>query len=145
MPLFCPHITVYSERVHGTPMRICVTGTFGTTSLVQRLVYDQFSILHKPTVLTTIYREGEYEVLDVPDNDMTKPVQCDMLIITCKTQRDVHHLVRKWFGLHKRLIIVLIDTTPEDAVLCPAEHLLHINNMTREGLLKLVQLIHTYK
>lgn len=126
-------------------MRICITGTFGTTSLVHRLVYDEFSILHKPTVLTTIYHEGPYEVMDMPDNDMTTPVRCDMLIITCKRQRDAEHLVRKWFGMHKRLIIALIDSQPEDAILCPDEHLLHINNMTRDGLLKLVQLIHAYK
>ena len=126
-------------------MRICVTGTFGTTSLVHRLVYDEFSILHKPTVLTTIYREHEYEVMDIPDNSMARPVKCDMLIITCKSQQDVKHLVRKWFGLHKHLVIALIDSEPEDAVLCPSDRLLHINNMTRDGLLKLVQLIHTYK
>lgn len=126
-------------------MRICITGTFGTTSLVHRLVYDEFSILHNPTVLTTIYREGQFEVMDMPDTDMCVPVRCDMLIITCKRQRDVDHLVRKWFGLHKRLVIALIDSHPEDAILCPDEHLLHIDNMTRDGLLKLVQLIHAYK
>ena len=126
-------------------MRICVTGTFGTTSLVQRLVYDEFSILHKPTILTTIYREHDYEVLDVPNNSMANPVKCDMLIIACKTQQDVKHLVRKWFGLHKHLIIALIDTEPEEPLLCPKSHLVHVNNMTRDGLLKLVQLIHTYK
>ena len=126
-------------------MRICITGTFGTTSLVQRLMYDEFSILYKPTMLTTIYREGYYEVMDIPDNNMTMPVQCDMLIITCKSQKDIEHIVRKWFGLHKRLIIALIDTAPETAILCPEEHLLHINNMSREGLLNLVQLIHAYK
>lgn len=126
-------------------MRICITGTFGTTSLVHRLVYDEFSILHKPTILTTIYHEGAYEVMDMPDNDTTIPVRCDMLIITCKKQQDAEPLVRKWFGMHKKLIIALVDSQPEDAILCPDEHLLHINNMTRDGLLKLVQLIHAYK
>lgn len=126
-------------------MRICITGTFGTTSLVLRLMYDEFSILHKPTLLTTIYREGRYEVIDVPDNSMTKPLPCDVLIITCKSQKDVQHIARKWFGMHKRLFVALIDSPPEDAILCPDEHLLHINNMTRDGLLNLVQLIHAYK
>ena len=140
-----PHITVYSKWVHHAPMRICISGTFGTTSLVHRLMYDEFSILHKPTVLSTVYKEGEFEVMDIPDNSMSVPVQCDMLILTCKSQKDVEHLVRKWFGLHKRLIIALIDAAPEDATLCPKEHLLHIDNMTREGLLNLVQLIHAYK
>lgn len=126
-------------------MRICVTGTFGTTSLVHRLIYDEFSILHHPTILTTVYREGMYEVMDIPENNMTVPVRCDILIITCKSQKDVEHIVRKWFGLHKRLIVALIDSQNEDAILCPKEHLLHINNMTRDGLLKLVQLIHAYK
>ena len=126
-------------------MRICVTGTFGTSSLVSRLIYDEFSILHTPTMLTTIYREGEYEVMDIPDNDMAVPVRCDMLIVTCKSQKDVEGLVRKWFGLHKCLVIALINSTHEDALLCPKENLLHIDNMTRDGLLNLVQLIHAYK
>ena len=126
-------------------MRICITGTYGTTSLVHRLLYDEFSILHKPTMLTTIYHEGAYEIIDVPDNDMAVPMQCDMLVVTCKSQESAKHLVRKWFGLHKKLIIALIDSQPEDAMLCPDEHLLHINNMTRDGLLKIVQLIQAYK
>ena len=126
-------------------MRICVSGTFGTTSLVTRILYDEFSILHKPTVLTTVYREGEFEVLDVPDNGMTVPVKCDMLILACKSQRDVEHIVRKWFGLHKQLVVALVDTVPEDAILCPESHLVRVNNMTREGLHKLLLLIHTYK
>lgn len=136
---------MYSTQEHATRMRICVTGTFGTTSLVRRLMYDEFSILHKPTILTTVYKENDYEVMDMPDNDMTTPVKCDVLIITCKSQKDVQHLVRRWFGLHKCLVIALIDSVPEDAMFCPDEHLLNINNMTRDGLHKLVQLIHTYK
>ena len=126
-------------------MRICVTGTYGTSSLVSRLLYDEFSILHKPTLLTTVYNEGAYKVMDMPNNDTTVPVQCDMLIITCKSQKDIEHIVRKWFGMHKHLVVALIDAPPEDATLCPDEHLLHINNMTRDGLLKLVQIIQTYK
>ena len=126
-------------------MRICITGTFGTTSLVHRLMYDEFSILHKPTILTTVYKEGEFEVIDVPDNNMSMPMRCDMLIITCKSQGDVDHLVRKWFGMHKHLVIALVDAAPELPLLCPDEHLLHIDNMTRDGLYKLTQLIHTYK
>lgn len=126
-------------------MKICVTGTYGTSSLVSRLMYDEFSILHKPTLLTTIYSECGYSVMDMPDNDTTVPVRCDLLIITCKSQRDVEHLARKWFGMHKHLVVALVEASPEAAVLCPQEHLLHINNMTRDGLLKLVQLIHAYK
>jgi len=126
-------------------MIICVTGTYGTSSLVSRLLYDEFSILHKPTILTTIYREGRYEVVDVPNLEHAVPLKCDVLILTCKSQRDVEKLARAWFGMHKRLVVVLMDSAPEDAVLCPAEHLLHINNMTRDGLLNLVQLIRAYK
>ena len=86
-----------------------------------------------------------YEVMDMPDNDTTVPVRCDFLIITCKTQKNIEHLVRKWFGYHKYLVVALVDAPPENATLCPQEHLLHINNMTRDGLLNLVQLIHAYK
>ena len=126
-------------------MRICVTGTYGTTSLVHRLLYDEFSILHKPTLLTNIYREGEYEVMDMPNVDHVKPIQCDILILTCKSQKHVQHFARRWFGYHKHLFVALIDTNPEQAILCPKEHLLMINNMTREGLLNLLQLVHAYK
>ena len=124
-------------------MRICVTGTYGTSSLVSRLLYDEFSILHKPTILTTIYKEGDYEVVDVPNRNV--PLQCDLLILTCKSQRDVEHIARKWFGKHKRLVVALIEANPEDPLLCPAEHLVHVNNMTRDGLNKIVQLIRAYK
>lgn len=126
-------------------MKICVTGTYGTSSLVSRLLYDAFSIQHKPTWLTTIYKEGTYTVLDIPNLPHTLPVQCDFLILACKTQQDVKHIARKWFGKHKHLIVALIDTLPEDAILCPKEHLVQVDNMTREGLIKIVQLIHTYK
>ena len=95
--------------------------------------------------MTTIYKEGGYEVIDVPDLKHTATMQCDILILTCKTQRDVEHIARKWFGRHKRLIVALIDTDPEDPLLCPAEHLVRVNNMTREGLIKIVQLIRAYK
>jgi len=126
-------------------MRICISGTFGTSSLGSRLLYDEFSILHKPTVLTTIYKEGEYEVVDVPNLEHAAAVKCDFLILTCKTQKEVEHIARKWFGKHTHLIVALIDADPEHPELCPAEHLIHVNNMTREGLLKLVQLIRAYK
>lgn len=126
-------------------MRICITGTYGTSSLVSRLLYDEFSVLHKPTMLTTIYKEGDYEVVDIPDLNHSVAMKCDILILTCKSQLDVQHLARQWFGYHKHLIVVLIDTKPEKAILCPEEHLLMVNNMTREGLLKLLQLVHAYK
>ena len=126
-------------------MRICITGTFGTTSLVHRLLYDEFSVLHKPTLLTNIYREGEYEVMDMPNVDHVKPMPCDILILTCKSQTHVQHIARQWFGYHKHLIVALIDSKQEQATLCPKEHLIMVNNMTREGLLKLLQLVHAYK
>ena len=126
-------------------MKICVSGTYGTSSLVSRLLYDTFSILHTPTWLTTIYKEGKYTVLDIPNTPHTVPTTCDVLILTCKSQKDVKHMVRKWFGFHKHLIIALIDTQPEEPLLCPREHLIHVNNMSREGLLNLVQLIRAYK
>lgn len=126
-------------------MRICVTGTFGTTSLVHRMLYDKFSVIYKPTFLTNIYREGEYEVMDMPDIEHIKPVTCDILVLTCKSQSHVQHLARQWFGFHKHLIVALIDAKPELPILCPKEHLIMVNNMSREGLLNLLQLVHAYK
>jgi len=126
-------------------MRICVSGTYGTSSLVSRLLYDEFSILYKPTILTTIYKEGEYEIIDIPNLPHSRPIACDILLLTCKTQSEVTSMVRAWFGKHKHLFIILVDSKPEEPVLCPHEHLIHVNNMTREGLLKLVQLIRAYK
>ena len=126
-------------------MRICVSGTYGTSSLVSRLLYDEFSTLHKPTLLTTIYKEGKYEILDVPNLPHSVPLKCDILLLTCKSQAEVTDMARSWLGKHKRLIVVLIDSDPEDPILCPHEHLIHVNNMTREGLFKLIQLIRAYK
>lgn len=95
--------------------------------------------------MTTIYKEGDYEIIDIPNLPHSVPIKCDILLLTCKTQSEVTDMVRAWFGKHKHLFIILVDSKPEDPVLCPCEHLVHVNNMTREGLLKLVQLIHAYK
>ena len=126
-------------------MRICVTGTYGTTSLVHRLMYNEFSVIHKPTYLTHIYRADHYEVYDVPNQPHTRPVQCDMLILTCRTQSDVAPIAREWFGYHKKLIVALVNTTPEKARLCPDEHLVQVDNMSCEGISNILRLIRTYK
>lgn len=108
-------------------------------------MYNEFSVIHKPTYLTHIYRADHYEVYDVPNQPHTRPVQCDMLILTCRTQSDVAPIAREWFGYHKKLIVALVNTTPEKARLCPDEHLVQVDNMSCEGISNILRLIRTYK
>ena len=124
-------------------MIICVTGTYGTTSLVNRLVYDTFSIIHKPTILTTIYDENGFTVVDVPPSNI--PQKCDILIITCQRQMDVAHLAEKWLTYHKCLIIAIVNAKKEKPLLCAAPYLISVDNMSREGIQDILRLIHINK
>ncbi len=121
-------------------MIICVTGTYGTTSLVHRLVYDTFSIIHKPTILTTIYKENGFTIMDVPPSN--KPHKCHILIITCRSQKDVVHIAEKWLGYHKYLIVAIINAPREQPLLCYRSYLISVNNMSREGIQDILRLIH---
>ena len=123
-------------------MRICVSGTFGVSSLVNRLVFNEFSLHHVPTILVTKYRTNGFEVVDLPAS--AAPMHCEMLILTCKTQKEIEPLVLKWFGLHK-LFVIAIYGSVEKAVLCNAGHFIVTDNMSREGIGKILQIIRTYK
>lgn len=124
-------------------MIICVTGTYGTSSLVRRIVYDQFSVIHKPTVLTTIYKENGYTVMDIPQDN--RPYKCHMLIITCQKQGDVAHIAREWLGYHKTLVIALVNSKPEPPILCTEPYLVQVDNMSRQGIQDILRLIHINK
>ena len=124
-------------------MIICVTGTYGTTSLVHRILYDTFSIIHKPTILTTIYYENDYSVIDVPSEN--KPHQCDLLIITCQSQLHILDIARKWLGFHKCLIVAIVNAPPEPPLLCTEPYLVSVNNMSRKGIQDILRLIHINK
>lgn len=123
-------------------MRICVSGTFGVSSLVNRLVFNTFSLHHVPTVLVTKYRTNGFEIVDLPAS--AAPMTCDVLILTCKTQKEIEPLVLKWFGFHKHFVIAFYGSV-EKALLCNAGHFIVTNNMSREGIGKILQIIRTYK
>lgn len=120
-------------------MRICVSGTFGVTSLVNRVVFNTFSLLHKPTILVTKYRTNGFEVVDLPAS--AAPMHCNLLILTCKTQQEIEPLARKWFGFHHVLVIAFYGKAPEEARLCPEAHFVPVDNMSREGIEKILQII----
>jgi len=124
-------------------MRICVTGAFGVTSLVKRLVFDTFSLHHKPTILTTKYRVDDFEIVDIPAS--AAPMQCCILILTCKTQKEIEPLARLWFGLHRHLVVAFYGNSKEQAKLCPDPHFVRTDNMSRDGILEILRIIHTYK
>ena len=126
-------------------MRICVSGTFGVTSLVHRLIFNTFSIQHKPTVLTTAYKLHDFEIFDVPDSDHNTPIKCDILVLTCKKQQDIESTARKWFRYHRHLIIAIYENHNEEPVLCPEAHFVRADNMSREGVDEILRIIHTYK
>lgn len=124
-------------------MIICVTGTYGTTSLVNRLVFDTFSIIHKPTILTTIYNENGYTVVDVPPSN--KPQKCHVLIITCQRQKDAAYLAEKWLTYHQCLIVAIVNAPKERPILCTEPYLVSVDNMSREGIQDILRLIHINK
>lgn len=124
-------------------MIICITGTYGNTSLAHRILYNHFSIIHKPTILTTIYTENGYTVADIPPDQ--PPIKCDILILTCQHQKDVAHIARKWIGYHKTIIVALVNTHKEVPILCPAEFLVSVDNMANEGIHTILRLIHINK
>ena len=126
-------------------MRICVTGTYGVTSLVNRLIFNTFSIHHKPTVLTTKYTLKDFEIFDVPDSEHTRPIKCHILILTCAKQQDVEEIARKWFGYHEHLVVAIYKNPTEEPKLCPEAHFVRADNMSREGIDKILQIIQTYK
>lgn len=124
-------------------MIICVTGTYGCTSLVHRLVYDTFSLFHKPTILTTVYRENDFTIADVPPAN--PPYKCHMLILACQKQSDVTKIARKWLGYHKKLIVALVNAPREPPLLCPEPYFVLVDNMSREGIQDILRLIHINK
>ena len=124
-------------------MIICVTGTYGCTSLVHRLVYDPFSLLHKPTILTTLYKENDFVVADVPPNN--PPLKCHMLILTCQKQADAAHIARKWLGFHKKLVVAIVNAPPEPPLLCTETYTVLVDNMSRQGIQDILRLIHINK
>lgn len=124
-------------------MIICITGTYGTTSLAHRLLYDSFSIIHKPTILTTIYKENGFTVVDVPPEN--EPMACHMLILTCQCQAEVEHLARKWLGFHTTLLVALVNAPMEIPKLCPTPYLIQVDNMSRQGIHEILRLIHINK
>ena len=124
-------------------MRICVSGTFGVTSLVNRLVFDTFTLHHKPTILVTKYKTNGYEVVDLPP--AARPMKCDLLILTCKTQKEIEALARKWLGFHHHLVVAFYGDAPEEAKLVPEPHFVRTDNMSAEGIKKILQIIRVYK
>lgn len=124
-------------------MIICITGTYGNTSLAHRILYNEFSIIHKPTILTTIYKVNGYTVADIPSEN--PPMKCDILILTCQKQKDVADIARKWIGYHKRIIVALVNTHQEVPILCPSEYLVSVDNMANEGIHTILRLIHINK
>ena len=124
-------------------MRICVSGTYGVSSLVKRILFDTFSLRHKPTILTTIYKTNTFEVLDVPANN--PPKKCDLLILTCTTQKDIERIAKLWFGFHRHLLIAIYENTTEEPLLCPEPHFIRTDNMSRQGIDEILRIIYTYK
>lgn len=124
-------------------MIICITGTYGCTSLVHRLLYDTFSVLHKPTILTTIYYENDFTIVDTPPEN--PPQTCDILILTCQKQAEVEEIARKWLGFHKKLIVAIVNAPLEVPRLCSKPYLVQVDNMSRQGIQDILRLIHINK
>jgi len=106
-------------------------------------VFNTFSLHHKPTILVTKYKTNGFEVVDLPPD--ASPMKCNLLILTCKTQRAIEALARKWFGFHHHLIIAFYGDAPEKPKLCPEAHFVPVDNMSREGINEILKIIRLYK
>jgi hypothetical protein len=124
-------------------MRICVSGKFGVTSLVNRIVFNTFSLHHKPTVLVTKYRTNGFEIVDLPAG--CTPMKCNILILTCKTQADIESLARAWLGYHRHLLVAIYGNSTEQAKLCPQPHFVRTDNMSSKGINEILRVIRAYK
>ena len=72
-------------------------------------------------------------------------MKCNLLILTCKTQNEIEALARDWFGFHKHLIIAFYGDAPEEAKLVPEAHFVQTDNMSAEGIEKILKIIRLYK
>lgn len=125
--------------------RICIAGTTGKTSLIHRMLYNTFTLNYRHTHFITKYKEQDWELVEIPNSPHAKPMHCDILILTCKSQREVVRIAKEWLGFHKHLFVALVDTKDETPLLCPEPHMVHIDNMANEGIQQLIQLVLTYK
>ena len=126
-------------------VRVCVSGTVGKTSLIHRMLYNTFTLQYKPTWFTTIYRHDSLEVVEVPRSEHGRPMECDILVLTCRTQSEVLDMADRWFGYHKHLFVVLVGAKcVEKAVLCPEAHLLCVDNIANTGIQELLRMMLVY-
>lgn len=125
--------------------KICVAGTMGKTSLIHRMLYNEFQLHYPPTNVITIHKVPGWQVIEVPNSEHVRPMYCDMLILCCKSQREVMDIARLWLSYHKHLFVALIDSEPETPLLCPQPHIVHVNNIANSGIQQLLRLILVYK
>ncbi len=123
--------------------KVCVAGTTGKTSLIYRMLYNEFQLHYPPTEFITIHKLPEWQIIEVPEH--AKPINCDMLILCCKSQIEVMDTARRWFGYHKHLFVALIDAEPENPLLCPKPHIVHVDNVACTGIQQLLSVICVYK
>jgi hypothetical protein len=112
-------------------MRVCVAGPRGKTSLIRRLLYDEFSLRTCPTTFITMYHAGDWEFVEVPLTAHGRPMKCDVLLL-CGTQCELVDLARAWFGYHRSLFVVV--PVMERPVLCPLDRLFCVDSMSNEGI-----------
>lgn len=130
--------------------RICVAGckSSGKTSLIRRLITNEFSLREKPTRFVEIYHTPLFEIFEIPFSEHAKPFICDFLILICSTQHDVVNIARDWFGFHRQLFVAIHQTNRtfehECPLLCPSEHIVYVNVMSGEGVQRLLHLILKY-
>ena len=122
-----------------------MAGTVGKTSLIHRMLYNTFSLQYRPTNFTTIYTHGDLEVVEIPRSEHGRPMECDILVLACRSQEDVLDVAAQWFGYHRHLFVVLVGAkNVEKAVLCPEAHLVCVDNIANTGIQKLLHMMLVY-
>lgn len=120
-------------------MKICVTGGRGKTSLIKRIMLNEFSLQYKPTTFIEIYHFGPVEIYEIPNTEHRKSMKCDLLLVVCRSQLDIIDKMKEWFGLAKITLIIRIgeELAVEEAFLCPKERLFRVSNLSCDGMKEL--------
>lgn len=126
-------------------VRICVAGTVGKTCLIHRILYNEYSLHYEPTYFITMYRHGNVEMVEIPQSEHGRPMHCDILVLTCRSQRDVLDIAVRWFGYHRHLFVALVSPRcDERAVLCPDAHMVKVDNVANTGIQELMHMMLVY-
>lgn len=123
-------------------MLVAVTGTYGKSSLIERIKTGRFSLNYVPTRFTEIHKitMGMTPVALVETKDV---IQCDLALLLCKKQGDICHVWERWCQsstLPPVIVRVGEGLDPEPMWLGHDVHT--VSNLSAEGVAQLIYCIY---